>query len=131
MTWLTDTSAYAIGRLVGRRQFSPRLSPQKTWEGTIGGVVAGTLLGGVWAQPLGWSLAAGLALGLVASWAAVLGDLAESALKRRASLKDSGTFLPGHGGLLDRIDSLAFTTAVVFLVGTLDESTHMLSRGLP
>jgi phosphatidate cytidylyltransferase len=130
-TWATDTGAYVVGRLIGRRLFMPRLSPSKTWEGTIGGVAAGTVLGGMWSQPLHWSIYGGLALGFVASWAAVLGDLAESSLKRRAGVKDSGSFLPGHGGLLDRIDSLAFSTVVVFLVGTLGESTRLVGFGSP
>jgi phosphatidate cytidylyltransferase len=131
LTWTTDTAAYFVGRSVGRRPFSPRISPNKTWEGTIGGVAAAALLGGMWSQAFHWSVLAGAVLGFAASWAAVFGDLAESSLKRRADVKDSGMFLPGHGGLLDRIDSLAFSTTVVFLVGTLDESTHALSRGFP
>ena len=118
-TWAVDTMAYAVGRSFGRRPFSPRLSPHKTWEGTAAGLVAGTIVFLAWAQALDlWWLSA-LLIGATASAGAIAGDLAESAMKRAASAKDAGRLLPGHGGLLDRIDSLAISTIVVFLSGAL------------
>ena len=125
-TWAVDTIAFLLGRAVGKRPFSQRLSPRKTWEGTLAGVVAGTVVVVAWAPPFGWHLLPALAAGLVISIAGVLGDLAESALKRSAEVKDSGSLLPGHGGLLDRIDSLAFSVVVVFLLKALDDSLHVL-----
>src|SRR5262249_21395909 len=93
LTWATDTAAYAIGRLIGRRPLSPRISPKKTWEGTIGGVLAGALVGGFWSQPMHWNVISGVAIGFLVACAAVFGDLVESALKRRVDVKDSGAFL--------------------------------------
>jgi phosphatidate cytidylyltransferase len=118
-TWAVDTSAYVVGKLFGRRLFIPRLSPRKTWEGTSAGFVAGSLVFLAWAAALNlwWSTA--LLIGAVASVGAIAGDLAESALKRAAGAKDAGRVLPGHGGILDRIDSLAISTIVVFLSGVL------------
>lgn len=116
-TWLGDSGAYFTGRSLGRHRMSPRLSPKKTWEGTLGGAVAAVLgalavgalfLPGV---PL-WKIAL---LGLVIDGAGVLGDLAESLLKRAFGVKDSGRIMPGHGGILDRIDSLLFSGPVLFL----------------
>jgi phosphatidate cytidylyltransferase len=118
LTWAVDSLAYAAGRLVGRHPFAPRLSPKKTWEGTAAGVAAGTLVGLAWSGALALPILLACALGLVASVAAVIGDLAESGLKRAAEAKDSGSLLPGHGGLLDRLDSLGFVLIVVFLSGT-------------
>ncbi|MCL4535602.1 MAG: phosphatidate cytidylyltransferase [Bacteroidetes bacterium] len=119
-TWVCDTGAYLVGRAIGRRPLYPRVSPGKTWEGTIGGVMltavvsaaAALLLSrlGVPAMPATNAAALGLVIGL----AAIMGDLAESFLKRATGTKDSGALLPGHGGVLDRIDSLLFAVLAVY-----------------
>jgi phosphatidate cytidylyltransferase len=116
VTFASDTGAYAVGRLIGRHPLAPQVSPAKTVEGAFGGlagsVLVALLAGAVFqlhAQP--WRL---LVLGLVVSVAAQMGDLAESALKRRLEMKDAGFVLPGHGGLFDRLDSLLLTGAVVY-----------------
>jgi phosphatidate cytidylyltransferase len=105
VTWSTDIGAYFTGRNFGKRKLAPAISPNKTVEGLFGGIVAATLLGGAWvlATGLGTPL---LALAPVLAVAAQGGDLFESGMKRRAGVKDSGTWLPGHGGALDRLDGL-------------------------
>jgi phosphatidate cytidylyltransferase len=128
VTWAVDTVAYLVGRAIGRHPFSPRLSPKKTWEGTVAGLAAGTLAFAAWAPPFGWSVIPALSGGFLLSIASVTGDLVESALKRSAGIKDAGSILPGHGGILDRIDSLAFSVVVVFLIQALDQSVHLLGR---
>ena len=111
-----DTGAFAVGRLVGRHRMAPRVSPNKTWEGAAGGFLAsigaGLLVGVVF--DLGMPVWQQVAAGAVASVAAQLGDLAESALKRAANAKDSGSIMPGHGGILDRMDSILFALPAVF-----------------
>ena len=119
VTWSTDIGAYFAGRSFGKRKLAPTISPNKTVEGLIGGVAAATLLGGAWAmtQQLGMAL---LAIAPVLAVAAQCGDLFESGMKRRAGVKDSGNWLPGHGGALDRLDGLvpvAVLTAVAQLLG--------------
>ncbi len=111
--WLADSSAYLVGRAWGRHKLAPALSPGKTWEGYIGGVVVGTLLttglAALWSLvsgPMGPRAIDGLGIGLVVSILAPIGDLAISMIKRQVGAKDSGVFFPGHGGALDRIDSL-------------------------
>lgn len=111
--WSFDTGAYLVGRAIGRRPFFAWISPSKTLEGFLGGVVVATLvvvaaLGAVGRPPLD-----GLLLGPIVAAAAQAGDLAESALKRAAGAKDSGTLIPGHGGVLDRIDSFLFAAPVL------------------
>jgi len=105
VVWSTDIGAYFAGRAIGGPKLAPSISPNKTIAGLIGGVISATILAGAWVYAvqlpaLLLSLAAPLAV------AAQLGDLFESGLKRRAGVKDSGTWLPGHGGLLDRLDGL-------------------------
>lgn len=119
VTWATDIGAYFTGRAFGRRKLAPSISPGKTVEGLYGGIVAAALLAG------GWALAMGLGRPLLVlaplfAIAAQAGDLFESWMKRRAGVKDSGTWLPGHGGVLDRLDGLvpvAVLTALAQLVG--------------
>ena len=108
--WSCDTGAYALGYLFGRRKLWPEVSPKKTWEGALGGLLAASAAGALLAGPLAAPLhpAQGLALGGLAVVAGQLGDLVESRLKRKAAVKDSGRIVPGHGGMLDRLDSVLF-----------------------
>ncbi len=113
--WGFDTGAFFAGHFFGRHKLAPNISPGKTWEGVVGGLVfsvAAALLFTV--RPLGvaWYLA--VLLGLLIGIAATLGDLAESLIKRQTHVKDSGMIMPGHGGILDRIDSLLFAVIVVY-----------------
>jgi phosphatidate cytidylyltransferase len=119
VTWSTDIGAYFAGRRFGRRKLAPSISPGKTVEGLYGGIAVAALVGGAWvlANGLGHPL---LVLAPILALAAQAGDLFESGLKRRAGVKDSGTWLPGHGGVLDRLDGLvpvAVLTAAAQLVG--------------
>jgi len=119
VTWSTDIGAYFVGRAIGKRKLAPSISPGKTVEGLVGGVIAATLLGGVWAFVLELPPAL-FVLAPVFALSAQAGDLFESWMKRRAGLKDSGSWLPGHGGLLDRLDGLvpvAVLTALAQLSG--------------
>ena len=115
VTWSTDIGAYLAGRTIGGPKLAPAISPNKTWAGLIGGVVAAGVFGGAWATTFGFSrmmlwLAPLFAIG------AQGGDLFESWLKRRAGVKDSGTWLPGHGGALDRLDGLVVVATLTALI---------------
>lgn len=111
--WAGDTAAYYGGRLAGRHRLAPTLSPKKTVEGAVAGALAsagaGAALGSVW---LGLPVPGLLGICLIAGLAGQIGDLAESAMKRAAGIKDSSNRLPGHGGVLDRVDSLLFAAPV-------------------
>lgn len=118
VVWLADSGAYLIGARYGAHKMLKRLSPKKSWEGFLAGVLIGTLYGGFFAfaysrfGPLHLSIWEGLLLGLVLSSITTLGDLGESLIKRFTGAKDSGTFLPGHGGAFDRIDSLIWAAVI-------------------
>jgi len=116
--WLSDMGAYFIGSLTGRHKMAPHISPKKSWEGFVAGVV-GCLA--VWllvplcpVADITWLQA--IAVGLGVAVAAVIGDLAESRMKREAGVKDSGNSLPGHGGFLDRLDSLILVCLVAYWI---------------
>lgn len=121
VTWVNDSAAYFAGRAWGRRKLMPSVSPGKTVVGAVAGLAGGIAAGWIWGQwvwgawlgvPIGaWSAAGG---GLVLACVAQVGDLAESVLKREADVKDSGTFFPGHGGVLDRFDALFFSVPVAY-----------------
>lgn len=118
LVWAVDIGAYAVGRTLGGPRLAPRISPGKTWSGLFGGMAAGGLAGGAAGFYLGLGPAVGLA-GLGAGLAVLeqMGDLAESAFKRRWHAKDAGNLIPGHGGLLDRLDGLlAVAPAIALLV---------------
>lgn len=119
-TFAVDTGAYFTGRTLGRRKLAPTISPGKTVEGTIGGLAAGFGAALLLNYLLGIRLEAALILPLAALLpvAAVLGDLAESTIKRGMRVKDAGNVIPGHGGMLDRLDSLLFTVPVVYYFAT-------------
>jgi phosphatidate cytidylyltransferase len=122
--WLADMAAYFIGSRFGKHPLSPRLSPKKTWEGYWAGVVFGTLstvgLAILWHSLGGPEIAwwKGAALGAALSILTTLGDLGESMVKRQAGMKDSSNFFPGHGGVLDRIDSWLWGAALGYLIIT-------------
>lgn len=123
VVWSADIGAYFAGRAVGRRKLAPQVSPGKTWEGALGGVAAAALFGSalVAASPLGgtrWSWSEWLLLALGLAAVSIVGDLFESVVKRESGAKDSGGLLPGHGGLLDRIDALvaALPTFALFML---------------
>ena len=113
--WLYDTGAYFVGRAFGRRRFLEHISPSKTYAGLVGGLVAATAVIAVVLVGLGQPPGAALVLGPLVGLAAQAGDLAESMLKRAAGVKDSGTLIPGHGGVLDRVDSFLFAAPAVTL----------------
>jgi phosphatidate cytidylyltransferase len=120
VTWIGETVAYVVGSTVGRRRLAPVISPRKTVEGAaaqlVASVAAAALLG-AWLVPgctVPWALGAGALLGVVGQ----VGDLAESVIKRSVSLKDTGALIPGHGGVLDRIDSLLFNAPLLYVFAT-------------
>jgi phosphatidate cytidylyltransferase len=113
--WAFDTGAYLVGRRWGRARFLSHISPSKTYAGLIGGLVAATIAVGLLLVGLGQSPLQALVLGPLTGLAAQAGDLAESMIKRAAHAKDSGDLIPGHGGILDRVDSFLFAAPVVTL----------------
>lgn len=130
--WMTDTGAFFTGRQFGGAKLNPEISPAKTWSGAAGGLVIGALSGlVVWliAVPqspwwIGLLIAAGISV------AGQLGDLSESGLKRRFRIKDSGDMIPGHGGLMDRMDSLTFGALFVFVVGLVHSGLSAVPDGI-
>ncbi len=116
LNWVGDIGAYYIGRRFGKHKLAPQVSPNKSWEGSIASVFTSTLLGSLYLQrfipSVPWWQA--VALTAAANIAGQLGDLAESAMKRGAHVKDSGDLLPGHGGFLDRVDSTLFALPVIY-----------------
>lgn len=113
--WAYDTGAYLVGRQFGRERFLVHISPSKTYAGLVGGVVATTVVVGLLLWGLGQAPWHAIVLGPLVALAAQAGDLAESMLKRAAGAKDSGTLIPGHGGMLDRVDSFLFAAPVLTL----------------
>lgn len=117
LIWLADTAAYFVGRRYGRRRLAPRVSPGKTWAGVGGALLAAPLVALVFGLGGGYHGAALTGFGmlcLLTVAASIVGDLFESLLKRRAGVKDSGALLPGHGGVLDRVDSLTAAAPIFF-----------------
>jgi phosphatidate cytidylyltransferase len=121
VTWINDTFAYFGGRKFGKRKLIPRISPGKTREGTLAGLIGAILTSVLYGRfvfefwlGLDFGIMAGIMGGVLISAAAVIGDLTESLLKREAGVKDSGTLLPGHGGVLDRFDALYFTLPIAY-----------------
>ena len=119
--WLNDGMAYLVGSKIGKRKLAPHISPNKSWEGFVAGIVTSMA---VWCTLIlipvvNISVVQALAFGLICGLMSVLGDLAESRIKRNSGVKDSGTIMPGHGGLLDRTDSMFIAAAVAFVLLTL------------
>jgi phosphatidate cytidylyltransferase len=116
VNWAGDMGAYYVGRRWGRHKMAPRISPHKSWEGAVASVVASVVIAGAYVLHfVPWiALPQAMALTVAANAAGQLGDLTESAMKRGAGLKDSGAILPGHGGLLDRVDSTLFSLPLIY-----------------
>jgi phosphatidate cytidylyltransferase len=129
VVWGADIAAYFTGRLVGGPRLWPRVSPGKTWSGAVGGALAGAVLGlalGAWTNRLDslfW-------LGLVTAVVSQLGDLFESALKRRFGVKDSSNIIPGHGGLMDRLDAFVAASVFAAVVATANSRGSFVASGL-
>jgi len=129
--WMTDTGAFFAGRHFGGAKLNPEISPAKTWSGAIGGLASGALAGVVvWliAGLENWWI--GLAISICVSIAGQTGDLTESWVKRRFRVKDSGDIIPGHGGIMDRLDSLTFGAILMFLIGGLHAGWGNVARGV-
>lgn len=131
IVWLTDITAYFVGRAFGGPKLMPRVSPKKTWSGAIGGTLAGMIGGVIVAQQAGiGNLAAAGVVALVLSVISQAGDLAESAIKRQFSAKDSSQLIPGHGGLMDRLDGFVTAAAAGALAGIAHGGLDAPARGL-
>ena len=129
--WMTDTGAFFTGRQVGGEKLAPDISPGKTWSGAIGGLAVATILGLIYWMIFShspWWIGVLISAGL--SILGQLGDLAESAVKRRFRVKDSGDLIPGHGGLMDRLDSITFGAIAAFLIGALHSGFNGAAAGL-
>lgn len=131
VVWATDSFAFFAGRSIGGPKLWPRISPKKTWSGSIGGLIGGVAAGLVAASLFGVPLSLGLGLVLVAlSLASQAGDLFESAVKRRFAKKDSSGIIPGHGGMMDRVDGLVFAGALALFVGWLHGGGDAIAAGV-
>ncbi len=115
LIWINDTAAYVVGSVLGKHKFVERISPKKTVEGFVGGmlfsIIAGVIAGAVFSLPFGF----GMLFGFLVAFFGTMGDLFESLIKRTCNVKDSGTLIPGHGGILDRIDSLLAVIPVIYI----------------
>lgn len=128
INWVGDSAAFAVGKMIGRHKLAPLISPGKSWEGAIGALIISTAIAVLyirWFSPE-TSVALAILIACTANIAGQVGDLAESALKRGAGVKDSGTMLPGHGGWLDRLDSSLFSMPVVY---TILLTAHLFEQG--
>ena len=115
--WMNDSLAYLTGSFFGKTKFFPSISPKKTVEGTVGGIIFTMLFAGIWGSFTNWfPLSVWILYGLIAGLVGTIGDLVESKLKRLADVKDSGSIMPGHGGALDRFDSLLLSAPFAFFV---------------
>lgn len=117
--WGADTCAYCVGMLFGKTKLAPILSPKKSVEGAIGGVIGASVLGLVYALCVKESILSYLIICLFGAVISMIGDLSASAIKRNTDIKDYGTLIPGHGGILDRFDSILFTAPVIYYLCTL------------
>ena len=114
ITWAGDTAAYFVGRAIGKHAFAPHISPKKTWEGSVGSMVGSLLVAWGFSYWIRMPIGHLLAMAVIGNVAGQMGDLLESAYKRSAGVKDSGGLLPGHGGVLDRIDALILCIPVIW-----------------
>lgn len=136
VVWMTDIGAYFVGRIVGGTKLSPDVSPSKTWSGAAGGLACGTVSGLIVWSLAGWAMdtpspfVIGLLISVIVSISGQLGDLGESAIKRRFSIKDSGDIIPGHGGLMDRIDSLTVAGIVLWCIGLAHRGLGAVPQGI-
>ena len=120
--WMNDTMAYLTGSFIGKTPFFPSISPKKTLEGTIGGVIFTMAFAFIWGYFTNWfPVSLWIIFGLIAGVVGTAGDLVESKLKRLSGIKDSGSIMPGHGGALDRFDSLLLSAPVAFLIAAIYE----------
>jgi phosphatidate cytidylyltransferase len=131
VVWMTDIVAYFAGRAIGGPKLAPRVSPNKTWSGSIGGL-AGAVLAAVLVVKLGGvgSLAMGIVIAIAMSCVAQIGDLFESVVKRRFGAKDAGALIPGHGGVMDRLDGFVCAAVLACLIGLAHGGTSAPARGL-
>ena len=116
IVWATDTGALVFGKLIGGKKLAPRLSPGKTWAGTLGGSITASMVFGLYIAFFGFNALLAMPFAFVFSFVAHGGDLLESVVKRRFGYKDSGGLIPGHGGILDRVDSLFAASVVMALL---------------
>jgi phosphatidate cytidylyltransferase len=130
IVWVTDTGGYFAGRGLGGPKLWPRVSPKKTWAGAIGGFIASLAIAAVFAGFGVGKMGPLLLLGAALSIASQLGDLFESAVKRRFGVKDSSQIIPGHGGLLDRLDGFVAAIVLAALIGVLRSGVDSVGRGL-
>jgi CDP-diglyceride synthetase len=114
ITWAADTTAYFVGRAIGKHPLAPHISPKKTWEGAVGSMVGSLVVGWAFSYWIAIPLGHLMAMAVIGNVAGQMGDLLESAYKRSAGVKDSGGLLPGHGGVLDRIDALILCIPVIW-----------------
>lgn len=131
VVWMTDSAAFFTGRQIGGEKLVPTISPSKTWSGALGGLALGTgagLLLWLFATESPWWI--GLILSASISILSQLGDLGESVVKRHFRIKDSGAIIPGHGGLMDRLDSLTFGAILVLIVGGVHAGFGSVAQGL-
>lgn len=117
-SWGCDTCAYCVGMLIGKHKMAPVLSPKKSIEGAVGGVVGAALLGVAYAAVLHNDMIAYAIICAVGALISMVGDLAASAIKRNQGIKDYGKLIPGHGGILDRFDSVIFTAPIIYFLST-------------
>ena len=124
-SWGCDTCAYCVGMLIGKHKMTPKLSPKKSWEGAVGGVVGAALLGIIYGlvfqNAMGTTTKEIFMIALICAVGAVIsmiGDLTASAIKRNYEIKDYGKLIPGHGGILDRFDSVSFTAPIIFYLAS-------------